>query len=315
MRTFDIYVDSGANLTDELVESSDIKVISYVCSVDGVEMKCYEKGVSSEETAKKFYEAMRRGCETKTTLLNMQTFIDAVTPSMEAGKDALICTISSQISGTNNQAKLAAAELMKAYPERKVLVFDPYTASLGEGLFAVQAAKLGDMGESLDECYKWLESHKMNMHSVFTVADLKYLRRGGRISATLAIAGTLLNIKPILKGDLNGKIAFSCNERGRKKALLKLATIFEENVINPEHQQIAIAHADCEEDALALADMLRERGAKDIVINMYDICTGSHVGPGTVALFFMGKERGAKPATDNPEEKLVGVLGAKKKKL
>jgi DegV family protein with EDD domain len=130
------------------------------------------------------------------------------------------------------------------------------------------------------------------MNSVFTVSDLKYLRRGGRISATLAIAGTILNIKPILKADANGKMSFSGKERGRKKALSAIADAFAETVIHPESQTVAICHADSEEDALALADLIRERGAKDIVINWYDICTGSHVGPGTVAVFYLGKERG-----------------------
>lgn len=306
MRNFDIYVDSSANLTDEMIEKNDIGVVSYTCSIDGVEMECYEKGTSSDEIAKKFYDAMKAGSETKTTLVNAQKIIDAVTPSLEKGKDVLFITISSQISGTYNQAKLAAEELKKTFPDRKMLVADSFNASLGEGLFAVQAARLGDMGESVETCAQWIEEHKLNMNSVFTVSTLKYLKRGGRISATLAIAGTLLNIKPILKGDATGKIAMSSSEHGRRKALLKLANSFAENVINPESQTIAIAHADCLQDAELLADMLRERGASDIVINMYDICTGSHVGPGTIALFFMGKERG-KAAAAKAEKSPSGV--------
>ena len=305
MRNFDIYVDSAANLTDEMIKNNDIKVVSYTCSIDGKEMECYEEGVPYEETAKKFYDAMRNGSDTKTTLVNAEKIKNAVIPSMEAGRDVLFITISSQISGTYNQAKNVAEELKKLYPKRKMLVADSYNASLGEGMFAVHAARLGELGEDVETCAKWIEKHKLNMNSVFTVSQLKYLKRGGRISATLAIAGTLLNIKPVLKGDANGKISFAGTERGRRKALSRLAEHFEKNVIGPESQTVCIAHADCLEDAEILRDMLIERGATDIVINMYDICTGSHVGPGTVALFFMGKERGksAEEATPAPAKK------------
>jgi DegV family protein with EDD domain len=305
MKNFDIFVDSSANLTDEMIEKNNIGVIPYTCTIDGKEMECYEKGKSYAEIAKKVYDAMREGAETKTTLLNSQKIIDAVTPSFEAGKDVLLVMISSQISGTYNQAKLAAEELKVKYPERKLVVCDSLNAGMGEGLSAMKAIQLRDLGESIDTCANWIENNRMNINSVFTVSDLKYLRRGGRISATLAIAGTILNIKPILKGDAVGKISFAGKERGRKKALLALADSFKENVINPENQTVCIAHADCEEDALALKDLIVERGAKDVVVNMYDVCTGTHVGPGTVALFFYGKDR--RKSADEKQSNPKGV--------
>jgi DegV family protein with EDD domain len=292
MEKFDIYVDSAANLTEEMIESNSIGVISYTCQVDGENIECYKKGIPFVETAKKYYQAMREGSQVSTSLLNSQKVIDAVTPSLESGKDVMIITISSGLSGSYMQAKAAADELSQKYPDRKIVAVDSLNASLGEGLFAVQVAKLRDMGQSIESCAQYILDRQQNMHAEFTVSDLKYLRRGGRISATLAIAGTLLNIKPILKADVNGKISFAGTERGRKKALSRLAETFAETVINPENQTIAICHADCEEDALALAEQLKAKGAKDIVINYYDICTGSHVGPGTVALFYLGKERG-----------------------
>lgn len=292
MNQFDIFVDSSANLTEEMIRTNGIGVISYTCAIAGEERECYEEGKPFEQTAKQFYDAMRAGSETRTTLINSSKIAEAVAPSMKAGRDVLLVTISSQISGTYNQAKLAAEQLKELYPERKLVIADSYNASLGEGLFAVKAAQLRDLGESIDVCAEWIERHKLNMNSVFTVSDLKYLRRGGRISATLAIAGTILNIKPILKAEANGKIGFAGKERGRKKSLARLAEMFTETVVNPESQTVAICHADCEEDALALKEMITDRGAQDVVINMYDICTGSHVGPGTVALFFLGKERG-----------------------
>ena len=292
VRNFDIFVDSAANLTDDMIKDYNIKVVPFICSIDGKDMLCYEEGIPSEQIAKKFYDAMRNGSETKTTLVNAESMKDAVIPSFEAGRDVLFVTISSQISGTYNQAKNVAEELKALYPERKMLVADSFNASLGEGMLAVHAARLAELGEDIDTCAKWIESHKLNMNSYFTVAQLKYLKRGGRISATLAIAGTLLNIKPILTGDAGGKIAMCGSERGRRKALSRLADHFEKRVMGPESQTVCIAHADCLEDAELLRDMLIAKGATDIVIQMYDICTGSHVGPGTVALFFMGKERG-----------------------
>lgn len=304
---FDVFVDSAANLTEEMIEEYSIGVVSYVCSIDGKDMECYVKGRPFKETAKAFYDAMRAGSDTRTSLINADKIIAAVTPSLQAGKDVLFVTISSCISGTYNQAKLAAEALKESYPERKMLVCDGWNASLGEGMFAVYAAKMRAEGASIEQCAEWIAEHKNNMNSVFTVNDLKYLKRGGRISATAAIAGTLLNIKPVLVASPKGVITQYCNERGRKKALLRLANHFAERVIDPENQIVCISHADCEEDALYLAELIKERGAKNVVVQWYDICTGSHVGPGTVALFFMGVDRNKKANEDkeNSEHKSI----------
>lgn len=291
MRTFDIFVDSAANLTDEMIKENNIGVVSYICSVNGVDMECYEDGVPFVETAKKFYNAMREGAETKTTLVNAAKIMEAVTPSLEAGKDVLFITISAGISGTYNQAVTAAEALKEKFPERKMLVADSFNAALGEGLCALYAARLGDMGESVDACKQWIDNNKMNLHGIFTVDSLKYLKRGGRISALVAVAGTILNIKPVLHGDENGHLSVLCNERGRKKSIAKLVELFRDNVIDPENQIVAISHADCEAEALELAEKVKALGAKEIVMNYYDICTGAHAGPGTLALFFLGKSR------------------------
>ena len=291
MRSFDIYADSGANIPDELVEKYGIKIISFMCNIDGVEAPCYSKGSPSAEVALKFYAAMREGCETSTSLINSERFYDEIKPSLEAGRDAIISTISSGISGTYKQACDAAQRAMADFPARKVHVFDSYNASMGEGLFDIYAAKMGDEGRSFEEVCGWLESHRLNMHSVFTVSDLKYLKKGGRVSATKAIAGTLLNIKPVLVASAEGTIEVFETVRGRRKALTRLAELFAEEVTEPAAQTISICHADCAEDAQFLAGLLKEHGAVDIVIEVYDICTGSHVGPGTVALFFMGDDR------------------------
>lgn len=305
MNYFDIYVDSGANVPEQLAKQYNLKVISYTCTVNGEERKCYEEGVDFSKTAKKFYDDMRSGADVKTSLVARETFIEALTPSLEAGRDVILTTISSGISGSYNQAREAKTELEKNFPANKVYVIDSANASMGEGLLAIKAADLRALGESALTCAKWLEENRYKMNSYLTVGDLKYLKRTGRISATVALAGTLLNIKPILRADggLNAKITFCAKERGRKKALAALAKVFAERVENPENQKIAVMHGDSEEDALALCDMLKAYGAKDIVVGYYDLATGSHVGPGTVALFFMGKERRASSATETEDVK------------
>ncbi len=293
MDAFDIYVDSAANIPDELIEKYNIGVIPYLCTVNGIERTCYEKDGIFEQTAKSYYEAMRNGADIKTSLVDAERIKSACETSMAAGKDVIMFTISSGISGTCNQANEAKKDLEAKYPNCKMYVYDSANASLGEGLQALKVASLRDLGESAKSCYDWLKNNSYKFNSYFTVGDLKYLRKGGRISTTLAIAGTILNIKPILKADSgsNAKIAFCGKERGRKKALVALADYFKRLAVQPENNTVAIAHADCEEDANELAEMLKERGAKDIIIEYYDLCTGSHVGPGTIALFFYGKDR------------------------
>ncbi len=293
MKTFDIYVDSGANIPDGTVAERDIRVISFHMTVGEEERICYEPGVPFEHIAKRFYDDMRAGAEIKTSLINTETFCDALRPSLEEKRDVLLFTISSGISATNKQAQEAKAILEKEYRGRKVYVLDSANASMGEGLLALRAADLRDLGESAETAAEWVRENAYRMNSYLTVGDLKYLKRTGRISTTLAIAGTLLNIKPVLRADggEHAKIVFFGKARGRRKALQALADAYRERAFEPANQTVAICHCDCEEDALALADMIREIGAKEIIVEYYDLCTGSHVGPGTVALFFYGKDR------------------------
>ena len=311
MIKFDVYCDSGANIPLELVKQRGIKIIPYTFTVNGEERSCYDGERDFAEIAKKFYNEVREGAEVKTSLLSSHTIAEAVTPSLEAGRDVIITFISSGISSTFNQAKAAAEELSKKYPERKIFVCDSANASMGEGLQVLRACDLRDMGESAEACAEWIENNRYKINSYLTVGDLKYLKKSGRISATLAIAGTLLNIKPVLMADGgdNAKIVFHSKARGRKKALEALAENFSLNVVDPENQTVAVCHGDCEEDALNVAELLKERGAKDVIVEYYDLCTGSHVGPGTVAIFFYGKDRqtGVKPKE--------GILSKFKKRL
>lgn len=310
MNKFDIYCDSGANIPLGLVKERNINVIPYTFTVNGEERCCYDPNTEFAQTAKRFYADVRAGAEIKTSLISEERIAEAVTPSLESGKDVLITFISSGISSTFSRAKEAAKELEARFPGRKVIVCDSANASMGEGLQVLRACDLRDMGESIDSCAQWIETNKYKINSYLTVGDLKYLKKSGRISTTLALAGTLLNIKPVLNADGgdSAKIVFHSKTRGRRKALEALAENFAQNVVDPGNQTVAICHADCEEDALTVAGLLKERGANDIVIEYYDLCTGSHVGPGTVAIFFYGKDRktGLKPK--------AGILSALKKR-
>lgn len=289
---FEIFTDSAANIPDELLKERGIRVISYTMLEEGEEVGCYDPSVCFREAAKEHYAKMRAGREMRTSLISKQRMVDAISPVLKDGRDVFFVTIASGISGTFAQATLAAKELEKQFPERKIVVADSSNASMGEGLLVLRVADLRDMGESIGACAEWFENNRYKVNSYVTVGDIKYLRKGGRISTAAAIAGTLLNIKPILKadGEKQAKLVVCGKERGRKKAVSALLAAFDANCISPEGP-VAITHADCEDEAMALADALRERGVKDIVMEYYDLCTGTHVGPDTIALFFLGKDR------------------------
>lgn len=290
---FEIFADSAANLTDEMIAETSIKIIPFHYIINGEEKKCYEDGVPFEKIAKEFYTELEKGTDIKTSLVCEQQFIDAVTPTLEEGKDVLIVTITEGLSGTFNQAMKAAQSLKNSFPDRKIYVVDSVNASLGEGYLAYLAAKHRDEGASIDECAKWLEENKYLLNSYVTVNDLKYLRKSGRVSTIAAIAGAILNIKPMLKanGGSPATLAVYAKERGRKKSVDALIKAFEQYAGENFNDTVCIAHGNCEEEALALAEEFKKRGATKIFIEYYDLCTGAHVGPGTLAVFFFGKDR------------------------
>lgn len=294
---FEIFTDSSANIPDVYLKERNIHVITYRILDGGTERDCYEEGIPYVEAAKEHYKNMRAGREVRTSLISKERMKEALTPVLAAGKDVFFVVIASGISGTFQQAMLAVKELKEAFPERKIVAVDSSNASMGEGLLVLRVADLRDMGESIEACEEWFENNRYKVNSYVTVGDLKYLRKGGRISAAVAFAGTLLNIKPILRadGEKQAKLVVCGKAHGRKKAIETLLQAFDKNCTSPEGQTVAITHADCEEEALALAESLKERGAIPIV-EYYDICTGTHVGPDTIALFFFGKDR------RNPDE-------------
>ena len=246
----------------------------------------------NDDSLKDMYAGLRAGEAASTAAVNPQQWEEALEPLLAAGEDVLILAFSSGLSTTYQSACIAAKEMRERFPERTILVVDSLCASLGQGLLAYYAAKKRDEGLTLEELKTWLESNRLHLCHWFTVDDLMYLKRGGRISATTAILGTMLSIKPILHVDDEGHLVSVGKARGRKASIAALADKAAELGKNYDNPVMFISHGDCREDAEALAKLLKERcGVKEVYINYVGAVIGSHSGPGTLALFFLGEHR------------------------
>ena len=284
--SFSILTDTAANLPTELLRREEIAAIPFPYTVHGRQYTCTD---TEEFDGARFYDAMRRGAKVSTSLVAPQRYRDSFRRELEAGSDVLFIGMSSGISGSFSCAELAARELREEYPGRSIYTVDSLGASLGEGLLALRAAEYRRSGVSVDETARLLLALRRRVCQVFTVDDLRYLRRGGRISNAAAIAGTVLHIKPLLKGDPEGHIVLFAKVRGRKRSIAALAERYEALVEHAGTQTVGIAHADCPEDAAALGQMLmRSKPPARILEVCYEPVTGSHVGPGALALFFIG---------------------------
>lgn len=292
---FQIVVDSAANIPAELVKKYDIRVISFVNYVNGKKVVCFDPDLTPEEERAKgreYYDAIRAGADVKTGLVSSGDFEDLFRSILEAGDDILYFSLSKNISGTYNSARIAAEELSESFPDRKIRLIDALNASLAQGILAIYASEMRAGGKSLDETADILATYPAKMNGVFTVGDLKYLSKTGRISSSAALVGNLLSIKPILRGNKDGFIVQFKKCRGRKAALNTLVSLVCDNIVNPEEQIIGIAHADAYEDSLYVMEEIRKRvKLRGFINTSYDYCTGSHVGPDTIALFFMAKDR------------------------
>lgn len=292
---FQIVVDSAANIPAELVKKYDIRVISFVNYVNGKKVVCFDPDLTPEEErakGKAYYDAVRAGADVKTGLVSSGDFEDLFRSILEAGDDILYFSLSKNISGTYNSARIAAEELSESFPDRKIRLIDALNASLAQGILAIYASEMRTKGKSLDETADILATYPAKMNGVFTVGDLKYLSKTGRISSSAALVGNLLSIKPILRGNKDGFIVQFKKCRGRKSALNTLVSLVCDNIVNPEEQIIGIAHADAYEDSLYVMEEIRKRvKLRGFINTSYDYCTGSHVGPDTIALFFMAKDR------------------------
>lgn len=293
---FEIIVDSAANIPADLVKKFKIKVLSFVNLVNGKEVTCFDPDLSEEEErqkGKEYYDSIRSGAEVKTGLISSGIFEDTFREILEQDKDILYFSLSKNISGNYNSARIAAEELMDSGEySHKIRLIDSLNASLAQGILAIYASEMRDKGMSFDDVADELETYPARMNGVFTVGDLKYLSRTGRISGTSALIGNVLSIKPILRGNKDGYIVQYKKCRGRKSALNELISLVCDNIVDSENQIIGIAHADAYEDSLYIMEQIQKRiKVRDFINTSYDFCTGSHVGPDTIALFFMAKDR------------------------
>ena len=241
-----------------------------------------------------FYEAMRNGSMPTTAQVNPENAKALLEPYLKEGKDILHIAFSSALSGTYNSSRIAAEELMEEYPDRKIIVVDSLSASLGQGLLVWLAQQKKELGQTLEDVADWVEKNKLKMVHLFTVDDLNHLYRGGRVSRTTAIVGSMLNIKPVLHVDNEGKLTAIGKVRGRKKALQELVKLMDEKIgsFGADCDTIFISHGDCEQDAQYVAAKVKEKyNIKNIIINQVGATIGAHSGPGTMALFFVGDVR------------------------
>lgn len=289
--SFAIVTDSSSNLPEDIIDQHDLTVLPLTFMVDGEEYRSYLKGEKTDLS--QFYTMMREGKVITTSLPNLKESRESIEALLREGRDVLYLGFSSGLSGTYQAIELLLTELAGLYPDRTVASVDTLAASLGEGLLVYYAAKMREEGASIEKVRDWVEEHKLHLAHWFTVDDLMFLFRGGRVSRTSAWAGTLLNIKPVMHVDDEGHLIPLEKVRGRKKSLKALVDHMEQTAMSPvADQTVFITHGDCREDAEYVADLVRERfGVTDIVINYVDPVIGAHSGPGTMALFFLADHR------------------------
>ncbi|MDO4452450.1 MAG: DegV family protein [Lachnospiraceae bacterium] len=287
MREFIIATDSTVDLQKTFLEKKHVLTISLSYIMDGVTYKDLD-GLSHEE----FFEKLRKGSLPTTSQINPEEARKVLEPVVKEEKDILYIGFSSGLSGSYNSVRMAADDLMEDYPEAKIITIDSLCASMGEGLLLYKTLQLKEQGKSLDEIAEWIEENKLHICHNVTVDDLNHLHRGGRISKTTAVLGTMVKIKPIIHMDNEGKLVVIGKERGRKKSLLSLLDKMEKQMQGYENDVVMITHGDCIEDAKYLAEQIRKRfGIENIIINGIGSVIGSHTGAGVVAVFFMGNER------------------------
>jgi len=283
-----LFTDSSSNLFEQRLDERNIKAVSLTLSMNEDEILCYEPGVTFDSDA--FFQRMREddSLVLKTSMINTATFLNAFEPVLAAGDDVLYIAMSSGLSGTFSGGTAAANILKEKYPQRYVHAVDTRSATIGQGMLVLEAADLRDAGRSPEEIAAHIEWRRTEIHQHFMVDDLNFLKRGGRLSGSAAMAGSIMHLKPILKGDEEGRIVLDKKLFGRKKALSTLVDIFLENHTEGEdNRKVGISHTGSEEDAKQLASELRKFDpGLEIEIVPFEPCTASHVGPGAVGMFF-----------------------------
>ena len=286
--SFVVFADGCANLPKEMLEG--IKLIPNEYLLDDVP-QIYSGDIENFD-GHAFYEDLRNGKVAKTSLLNTHLFETHFRPVLEEGQDIIYISMSSGISGTYNAAMIAADELMEEFPDRFIHIVDSHGCGFGNGILAERAAALSRKGIDVKEAADMLDEDVPHMCQYFTVDDLNFLKKTGRVSGVAATIGTVLNIKPILYGDSTGHIVSCAKVRGRSQAIKALAGKFKEKVMDIPDQHICISHGDCLAEAEAVRDMIKEIAPDTpITLAQHEPFSGAHVGPGMLGLFFYGKER------------------------
>jgi len=287
MANFQIVTDTCCDFDSSMYEKLQLTAVPLSVNFRGVDTTEY-----SEEWLKSLFAGMRAGERGTTAAVNPDGWAKVIEPHLAAGTDVLVLAFSSGLSTTYNSAAIAAEELREKYPQRRLIVIDTLCASLGQGLLVYYACQMRDQGKSLQEVADWCEENKLHLCHWVIADDLMHLKRGGRINATTAVAGTLLQIKPLIHMDDAGKLVNVGKIRGRKAAIQALCDKVGELGIPGANDTMFICHGDCLEDAQTLAKMLKDTyGTKYIYIYYIGAVIGSHAGPGTMSVFFLGKHR------------------------
>ena len=290
MHSYIFMTDSDSDISYQFVDENDVEMVYMPYIVDGKE---YMDDLGRAGTQKAYFQKMRAGTAPKTSLLPVSAYLEYFEPHLKAGKDILFIAFSSKMSATQENAKNAREEILKQYPDRRIEIVDTLSISRPMALLVEKAYALYEAGKTMDEIIAWVMENRLRSQAWFTVDDLVYLKRGGRISAVAATMGSLMDLKPILTLCKDGSMTAENKIRGRKSALRYLADKTAENILDPAGQEILIMHADAVDDAKRLEALIRERvpnlgPVKHVLIGPV---IGAHAGPGTVASVFMGKER------------------------
>jgi len=284
--SYQIITDSCCDFTQQQYEQMQVTCVPLTVTYRGES----HDNFSDPAAVKAFYDELRSGVMASTSAVNPDGWAEHMEKALKNGEDVLVLAFSSGLSTTYQSAVIAAKELRETYPDRKILVVDTLCAALGQGLLVYLACKHRDEGMDIDALCSWVEENKLNVCHWVTVDDLSHLKRGGRISATTALVGTMLNIKPIIYVDNDGHLINTAKVRGRKAAMELLVNKMGETCI--DFDTAFIAHGDCPEDAAALEKLVREKhGVKNVITGYVGPVIGAHTGPGVLVLFFMGSHR------------------------
>ena len=287
MSDYKIITDSGCDLPKEMLSQLNVQTVPLIVNFRGKDLED-----SVDDGIKDMYDGLRAGEVATTSAVNPDRWMEKMESVLAQGQDVLTITFSSGLSTTYQSAVIAGNELKEKYPDRKIIVVDSLCAALGQGLLIWYTCKMKDAGMSIDELAAWVEENKLHLCHWVAVDDLMYLKRGGRVSAATAVVGTMLQIKPIIHVDDEGKLINVGKARGRKASIQALAQKAIELGEGFDNSTMFICHGDCEEDAKYLENLVKEKcGVKDVFIGYIGAVIGSHAGPGTLALFFMGKNR------------------------